>query len=131
MTEHDDGLYLAHIEEAVGRIERSSPDLSEATLEADETLRDATLFRLQTLAESTQRLSSGFMDHHPEIPWERIAGFRNRVVHGYLDVRSDIVLAIVEHDLPKLALCIREELAIRKQRERSGPERDTGMGLDL
>lgn len=93
MSEHDDALYLAHIDEAISRIERSSPSVSLATIEADETIRDATLFRLQTLAESTQRLSSTFKDQHPEIPWVRIAAFRNRVVHGYLDVRSDIVWA--------------------------------------
>lgn len=128
MSEHDDGLYLAHIEEAIGRIERSSPRLSPATLESDETLRDATLFRLQTLAESTQRLSSDFKEKHPEITWEQIAGFRNRVVHGYLDVRSDIVWAIVERDLPKLARCIREEVQLRNRRSHPGPERDTGSG---
>lgn len=49
MSEHDDALYLAHIDEAISRIERSSPDTNPAAFETDETLRDATLFRLQTL----------------------------------------------------------------------------------
>jgi uncharacterized protein with HEPN domain len=93
-------------------------------------LRDATLFRLQTLAESTQRLSPAFKDSHPEIPWDRVAGFRNRVVHGYLDVNLDIVWAIVEHDLPLLAECVRAELSVRNQRGRSVP-RDTGLDIGL
>ena len=50
-----------------------------------------TLYRLHTLAESTQRLSSEMKALHPEIPWEDIAGFRNRMVHGYLGVNLDIV----------------------------------------
>lgn len=121
MSEHDDGLYLAHIDEAISRIERSWPGVTPETLESDETLRDATLFRLQTLAESTQRLSNALKSQHPEIPWERIAGFRNRVVHGYLDVRADIVWAIVDHDLPMLSRCVREELALRERRRPRGP----------
>lgn len=116
MTEHDDGLYLAHIDEAISRIERSFSKVTPMTLEADETLRDATLFRLQTLAESTQRLSSDFKEGHSDIPWDRIAGFRNRIVHGYLDIRADIVAAIVERDLPDLARCVRQELAFLRQR---------------
>ncbi|MHB1928251.1 MAG: HepT-like ribonuclease domain-containing protein [Acidimicrobiales bacterium] len=128
MSEHDDLLYLSHIDDAISRVERTASRRGQAALEDDDTLRDATLFRLQTLAESTQRLSESFKDAHPEIPWERIAGFRNRVVHGYLDVRSDIVWAIVQHDLPELARCVREELALRNERDRP---RDTGLGLDL
>lgn len=116
MTEHDDLLYLAHIDEAISRIERSTTLRGRAALDRDQELRDATLFRLQTLAESSQRLSDSFKGSHPEIPWERVAGFRNRIVHGYLDVDVDIVWAIIEHDLPSLANCVRVELALRNER---------------
>ena len=114
MSEHDDLLYLAHIDDAITRIERTASARGVSALHADEDLKDATLFRLQTLAESTQHLSREFKEAHPEIHWDRIAGFRNRVVHGYLDVRTDIVWAIVDNDLPKLASCIRSELSLRQ-----------------
>ena len=39
---------------------------------------------------------------HPEVPWQDIAGFRNRVVHGYFDVDLDRVWAIVTADVPTL-----------------------------
>ncbi len=131
MSEHDDLLYLAHIDDAITRIERTASACGESALEADDDLKDATLFRLQSLAESTQRLSKEFKDTHPEIHWDRIAGFRNRVVHGYLDVRTDIVWAIIERDLPHLASCVRSELSLRKETGRSAPDRDPGLGLDL
>lgn len=126
MSEHDDLLYLAHIDDAITRIERSAVARGERALDADEDLKDATLFRLQTLAESTQRLSKEFKETHPDIPWDRIAAFRNRVVHGYLDVRSDIIWAIIEWDLPQLANCVRHELSLQKGRGRSGHDRDSG-----
>lgn len=131
MTEHDDLLYLAHIEEAATRIERTAALRGRRALDNDEDLRDATVYRLQTLAESTQRLSPDFKDGHPEIPWERIAGFRNRMVHGYLDVDRNVVWAIIERDLPALAQCVRAELGLRRDHEPPGHEPDTGLDIGL
>ncbi|MGH3576507.1 MAG: hypothetical protein ACRDU0_02990 [Mycobacterium sp.] len=53
MTDHDDSLYVAHIEEAADRIERSAARGGRDALSTDEDIREATIYRLQTLAEST------------------------------------------------------------------------------
>lgn len=37
---------------------------------------------LQTLAESSQRLSSEIKGTEPQIRWRELAGFRNVIVHG-------------------------------------------------
>lgn len=66
-------------------------------------LQDATLRRLQTLSESAQRLSPEFKEAHPEIPWADIAGFRNRLVHAYLDIDLDLAWNTVMRDLAPLA----------------------------
>ena len=71
--------------------------------------------RMQTLAESTQRLSLAFKSQHPDIPWRQLAGFRNQLAHGYLGVDLDIVFDIIQHDLPGLAQCVRTELAAQLQ----------------
>ncbi|MCU1492374.1 MAG: uncharacterized protein JWO62_138 [Acidimicrobiaceae bacterium] len=113
MTDHDDILYLSHIDEAASRIERSAERRGRDALSTGEDLRDATVFRLQTLAESTQRLSFQFKSAHPEIPWDDNAGLRNRLVHGYLDVDFDIVWDVVVSDLPPLARLVREEIDLR------------------
>ncbi|MCL6091681.1 MAG: DUF86 domain-containing protein [Actinobacteria bacterium] len=118
MTDHDDALYLTYIAEAAARIERSATPRGRDALHEDEELRDATIYRLQTLAESTQRLSPELKAAHPEIPWDDIASFRNRAVHGYLGINLDIVWDIVEHDLPNLARTAHTELSLRRQRER-------------
>ncbi|MGH9102532.1 MAG: HepT-like ribonuclease domain-containing protein [Acidimicrobiales bacterium] len=131
MSEHDDLLYLAHIDEAALRIERTAGQRGRPALESDEDLRDATIYRLQTLAESTQRLSTAWKERHPEIPWDRIAGFRNRLVHGYLDVDIETVWGVIQRDLPTLARGARDELAMRHEREVVEPERERGGGRGI
>jgi uncharacterized protein with HEPN domain len=44
---------------------------------------------------------------HPEIPWREIIGMRNRLIHGYDSVDSDILWNIVSADFPPLSRQIR------------------------
>ena len=47
-------------------------------------VQDAVLRRLQTLAESSQRLSEEIKTSIPSIDWRNISGFRNILFHDYL-----------------------------------------------
>ena len=58
---------------------------------------------MQTLAESSQRLSVEIKLTEPQIPWRELAWFRNVIVHGYLGIDLAAVSLAVEHDLPALA----------------------------
>jgi uncharacterized protein with HEPN domain len=85
-------------------------------------LQDAALRRLQTLSESAQRLSDEFKQRHPEVPWQRIAGMRNRLVHAYLDVDLDIVWNTLVADLPALRVVVDAELARLDAEESDDPD---------
>ncbi len=100
---------MEHILHAVEAIERSAAK-GRARFRADEDAYDAGLRRLHTIAESTQRLSQALRERHPEIPWARIAGFRNRIVHAYIDIDPDLVWSVIQEELPALAQLARSEL---------------------
>jgi uncharacterized protein with HEPN domain len=105
-----DRAYLEHILDAVGRIGRYTAE-GEASFLADEKTQDAVLRNLQTLAESTQRVSAELKARFPEIDWRGISGFRNVLVHNYLGLDPAQVWAIVEEDLPLLEATVRRMLA--------------------
>lgn len=119
-----DILYLTHITETIDLIRSSAPD-SPAALENDPDIRDATLYRLQTLSESASLLSKAVKDRHPEIPWAAIAGFRNRLVHGYTDVKAERVWEVIAQYLAPLHDVAREELLQLTR------EIDRDKGLDI
>jgi len=102
---------LEHIAEMLRRIERSAAE-GRYVFETDVDLQDATLRRLQTLSESVQRLSGEFKEAHPELPWDLIAGMRNRLVHAYLDVDLDIVWNTVLSDLPPVRAVVEHALSL-------------------
>ncbi|HJS19879.1 MAG TPA: HepT-like ribonuclease domain-containing protein [Anaerolineales bacterium] len=81
----DDRLYLIHIQEAIERIEEYTREGQEYFLE-DHKTQDAVLRNLHTLAESSQRISPGLKERHPQVDWRVISAFRNVVVHDYLGI---------------------------------------------
>ncbi|HEX8229036.1 MAG TPA: DUF86 domain-containing protein [Chloroflexia bacterium] len=97
----DDKLYLIHISECIERVE-SYVAGGKAEFMSSSLIQDAVARNLQVMAESTQRLSDGAKMAHPEIDWREIAGFRNVLVHDYLDTDREILWQVIERDLPPL-----------------------------
>lgn len=96
-----DAVYVAHMQEAIRRIEENVADGYDAFM-ASHTLQDAVLRNLHTLAEATQRLSPELMQQYSEIPWKQIAAFCNVVVHDYLGIDLQNIWNIVQRDIPPL-----------------------------
>lgn len=103
----DDRVYLDHILECLEWIDRFTTGGREAFLR-DRKTQSVVLRELQTLAESTQQLSSPLKESHPEIPWQGITGFRNVLVHDYLGIKMERVWEIIERDLPTLRSAIKK-----------------------
>lgn len=97
----DDKLYLIHIRECIGRIEQYIAGGRDVFMTST-LIQDAVLRNLQTLAESTQRLSKTLKAAHPEVNWRKISGFRNVLVHDYLGLNLSSVWQIMEGELPDL-----------------------------
>lgn len=106
----DQGVYLEHILECIDRVQRYTAGGLESLVE-DQMTQDAVMRSRQVLAESCMRMSSEIRDRRKEIDWKGIAGFRNVMVHDYLDLDLERIWEIIRVDLPPLAVVIGEELA--------------------
>jgi len=113
----DDRIYLDHILECLDWIARYVEEGKEV-FSANRKTQSATLRELQTLAESSIRLSAPLKAAHPEISWQSIAGFRNVLVHDYLGIKLERVWEIIERDLPTLRAAIE---AMRREIEKGQP----------
>ena len=97
----DDRLYLIHMTECMARIEQYTREGREAFM-ASTLIQDAVVRNLQTLAESSRRISDAVKAKHPDVDWRALHGFRNVVVHDYLNVDLARIWQIVEEGLPDL-----------------------------
>jgi uncharacterized protein with HEPN domain len=105
-----DRVLLAHMGECVERIrEYTAGDRSR--FEVSRLVQDAVIRNLQTLTESSQRLSEDIKATEPQVPWRELAGFRNVIVHGYLGIDLEAVWLVVDQDLPPLAAALARMVA--------------------
>jgi hypothetical protein len=109
MTQRDERLYLAEMLEAIDRALMYTAAGREAFFEDPKT-QDAVVRNIEIIGEAVRGLSKGAWQAHPEIPWSKIAGTRDRVIHGYFSVDLDIIWEIVEAELPTLRRKIAELL---------------------
>ena len=106
-----DRVLLAHMRDCLDRInEYTNADRSR--FDGSRLVQDAVVRNLQTLTESSQRLSNEIKTTEPQIPWRDLAGFRNVIVHGYLGVDLSAIWLVVEQDLPALTEAV-NRMAIR------------------
>jgi len=98
----NDRAYLIYISDCIERIRDYTSPGREAFF-TNTMIQDATLRRLQTLTESTQRLSEDLKARATEIDWRSISGFRNILVHDYLGgIDLKIIWDVIEQDIPDL-----------------------------
>lgn len=109
----DDIVYLHHIQECIRRIEENTAKGHNQFM-TSHTVQDAVLRNLQTMTESTQRLSSKLKAKYPNIEWHRIAAFRNVLVHAYLGIDLERVWVVIERDVPGLKQVISTMLEQQK-----------------
>lgn len=92
---------LRDILEAIAAVERYS-DRDRAAFEEDELLQAWFLRHLQIIGEAARALPEEVQVLAPEIPWSKIVGMRNVLVHGYFDIDTDIVWHAAHRDAPAL-----------------------------
>lgn len=116
-----DLVLLQHMRECIVNI-LSDTQLRREVFAGSRTIRDAVLRNLHTLTESGQRLSDACRSTEPGIPWRRMAGMRNILVHDYLGgLDLDMVWVVVERELPPLKEAIDRMIA----RESGGSRGET------
>jgi uncharacterized protein with HEPN domain len=76
----NDRVYLAHIRDAIVRIESDTTDGRGAFL-SNTLIQDAVIRNLEVIGEAVKGLSDELRVKNPEIPWKQIAGLRDVLIH--------------------------------------------------
>jgi uncharacterized protein with HEPN domain len=95
----DDTVYLKHMNDSIDKIIRYAGELDQNEFLKDEMVQDAVIRQIEIVGEASKRLSPGFKDTHPEIPWKDIVGMRNKLIHDYMGVDIDAVWDTIGKDI--------------------------------
>ena len=96
-----DNKKLLDIPDAIEAIESYSISSYDEFI-ADTKTQDAILYNLIIIGEAANQISDEFQEKHYKIPWSAMIGTRNIIVHGYDQVKLQIVWEILQRDIESL-----------------------------
>jgi uncharacterized protein with HEPN domain len=97
----EDRFYLLDIADSIMWIETVAQQGRDAFMQA-RLSQDAVLRNFEIIGEAVKRISPKLKDAYPLVPWRRVAGLRDVLIHEYRRVDLNVVWQIMEHDIPQL-----------------------------
>lgn len=104
-------ILLEDVLEAIGNVEQFVGSATRDQFQEDKKTVHAVVRNLEVIGEAVKGVPADLRDRYPSVPWQRIAGLRDILIHHYFEIDLDIVWDIVSHKLPELRTQIEAVLA--------------------
>jgi uncharacterized protein with HEPN domain len=92
-------LYLDDIVDAATLVQEFTRGLSKREFLDDLKTYHAVIRNLEILGEAAKKLQSDVCEQAPDVPWRQLAGFRDRLAHGYFDMDDDVIWSVIQEHL--------------------------------
>ncbi len=91
-----------YIGDVIKKIEKFAGEMSYEEFLQDDKTEFAVVRALEIIGEAVKMISNELKGGHLEIPWETMAGVRDRLIHAYFGVDWEVVWLTVKKDIPKI-----------------------------
>ena len=96
-----DQTYVNQILDAINKIQEYTKEGRDVFYETL-IIQDAVIRNIEIIGEVSKRVSDGFKEHHDSVPWRKMAGIRDVLIHDYDSIDMSIVWNVVSIELPKI-----------------------------
>ncbi len=102
MSKRDWKILAEDIVSSIEKIESYTKELSFDDFAINTMAVDAVVRNLEIIGEAAAKIPVEIQSLHSSIPWKKLKGIRNRIVHEYFSVDISIIWFIVSNELQSL-----------------------------
>jgi uncharacterized protein with HEPN domain len=106
MTEKDDLFFLEHILESIKDIESFTNHILKEDLNKNKEKLNAIIRSVEVIGEAVRNISFSLKEQNSEIPWKKIIGTRDMLIHHYFGIDVEALWKIINEDIPELKIQI-------------------------
>jgi uncharacterized protein with HEPN domain len=98
----DDLVYIEHILEAINKIQEYTTGLTKEQFIQNELVVDAVVRNIEIIGEASKKVNKNLQQIYYDIPWRDMAGMRDKLIHDYMGVDTEVIWQTIIDDLPVL-----------------------------
>ncbi len=102
-------LVFEDILESISKIREYTQAISLDEFRASSQVRDAVERRLEIIGEAAKKIPKNIRVRHPDVPWKKVTGMRDVLVHAYFSIRVERIWNTARQDLDALENAVRTE----------------------
>lgn len=95
-------IFLEHILESINLIEEYVKGKNKSFFLKSTQLQDSVIRRIEVIGEAIKNFPEEVKEAHSDIPWKKIIGMRDILIHQYFGVDLNLTWEVIKEDIPEL-----------------------------
>ncbi|MBI2860095.1 MAG: DUF86 domain-containing protein [Chloroflexi bacterium] len=100
--------FLQDVLDSINDIESFTDGMGSKAFKRDRKTILAVIRCIEVMGEAANKVPMFIKQEHPEVPWKALVEMRNRMIHEYFGVDTEILWQTVKEDIPPLKPLIRQ-----------------------
>ncbi len=113
-----DRVHLLRMREAAGHAEEFAVGREADELDTDTMFRMAIVKAVELVGERASNISDELRAQQPQLPWKKMIGMRNVLVHNYWLIEQDVFWDAVQNHIPPPIAEIERLIDLENQRRK-------------